>query len=208
MKQDVATSLIDQLRLEGIQDERVLAAVASTPRELFVPEVLSDMAYEDRALPIQCGQTISQPYVVARMSEAILARGTPSHVLEIGTGSGYQAAVLSQLFSNVYSIERIKYLYEKAKLKLARYKNIHLHYGDGFAGWAAHSPFDRIIVTAAAKRVPEALLTQLSEEGGEMIIPVEADFDQQLQWIQKQGEELKIEYLDNVIFVPMLPGCE
>lgn len=208
MKSQTVDLLLDRLRLEGIKDERVLAAVAAVPREEFVSDGLVSAAYEDCALPIECGQTISQPYVVARMSEAILARGSPQRILEVGTGSGYQAAVLSHLFSEVYSIERIKHLYDTAIVRLKGYANLQLRYGDGFAGWVDNSPFDRIIVTAAADKAPQALLEQLCPEGGEMIIPVGGGDGQQLQLIHRDNDDFKTQYLDRVIFVPMLPGCE
>src|ERR671937_526359 len=165
--------MVERLRGEGIRDERVLAAMAAVPRHLFVEEALATRAYEDTALPIGFGQTISQPYVVARMIEALLNGKPRQKVLEVGTGCGYQAAVLARVFAEVYSIERIKALLERARANLLglRLKNLRLAHGDGYAGLEQAAPFHSIIVAAAAPRVPEALKRQLAP-GGRMILPL------------------------------------
>ncbi len=199
--------LISRLREQGIVDERVLDVIFNLPRHLFIDEALSHRAYEDTALPIGSGQTISQPYVVARMTEVIL-EVNPKRVLEVGTGCGYQSAVLSQLVEQVYSIERIDALYRKAfrilrELKIA---NVRLRYGDGYAGWPENAPFDAILVAAAPEEIPPTLLHQLSE-GGRLIIPVGSGSQQQLQSFTRRGEEFYQEDLDSVVFVPMLPGA-
>ena len=168
--------MVERLREQGIRDERVLAAIAAVPRHLFVDEALASRAYEDTALPIGSGQTISQPYVVARMTEVLLATAaTPGKVLEVGTGCGYQTAVLARLFPEVYSIERIKALLERARRNLLALSlaNLRLAHGDGYAGLEAAAPFHSIIVAAAAPRVPEALARQLAP-GGRMILPLAA----------------------------------
>ncbi|HET9351932.1 MAG TPA: protein-L-isoaspartate(D-aspartate) O-methyltransferase, partial [Burkholderiales bacterium] len=150
--------MVQRLRDQGIRDERVLAAMASVPRHLFIEEALASRAYEDTALPIGFGQTISQPYVVARMTELLIRKQTPQKVLEVGTGCGYQAAVLAHVFLEVYSIERIKGLLERARRNLLalRLKNLRLAHGDGYAGLEGAAPFQAIIVAAAAPRLPEA----------------------------------------------------
>ena len=165
--------LVRRLRDHGIRDERVLKAIAATPRHEFVDEALSSRAYEDTALPIGLSQTISQPWVVAKMTEALLDGGSPQKVLEIGTGSGYQAAILGQLVKQVYSIEVVEPLAKQAKATLDRlgYGNVEVKTGDGKRGWSEHAPFDAIIVTAAAGDVPSALLEQL-KPGGRLVIPV------------------------------------
>lgn len=198
--------LIKSLQLKGIKNRHVLKAIENTPRELFVPKDSIPFAYEDIPLSIDCGQTISQPYVVARMT-ALLIEKKPRKVLEVGTGSGYQAAILARLVPEVYSIERIKLLYEKAKQRLEALKltNIELTYGDGYLGWPEKAPFDGIIVTAAAPAVPQALLEQLND-GGRLIIPVGESFSQRLHLIDKFKENYKTQYLDAVRFVPLLGG--
>lgn len=204
--------LIEQLQAEGIRDPRVLAALERVPREKFVLENLQQLAYENTSLPIGCEQTISQPYVVARMSELILSAGQTRSVLEIGTGSGYQAAILAQLFERVYTIERIRELYDTACERFQRlgYANIHTLYGDGFLGWPEHSPYDAIIVTAAAARVPQTLLDQLSPETGRLVMPVGEFYDppQRITLITRQGDDLQQIWLDAVRFVPMQHGLE
>lgn len=199
--------LIARLREQGIVDERVLEVIYNLPRHLFIDEALSHRAYEDTALPIGSGQTISQPYVVARMTEVIL-EVNPKRVLEVGTGCGYQCAVLSQLVDEVYSIERIDALYRKAFRILRELKidNAKLRYGDGYAGWPEKAPFDAILVAAAPEEIPPALLHQLSE-GGRLIIPVGSGSQQQLQSFTRCGDEFYQEDLDSVIFVPMLSGA-
>jgi len=167
--------LIERLQLMGIANKRVLEAVRQVPRHLFVDEAFAGRAYEDTALPIGLGQTISQPYMVARMSEAILQAGTPQRVLEIGTGSGYQTAVLAHLCGRVYSLERIGSLLEKARERFKRLDihNVSLRHSDGTQGWSAHAPYDAIVVTAAPEDIPPRLRDQLAE-GGRMVIPVGA----------------------------------
>lgn len=166
------TMIEEQLRSRGVVDQRVLAAMNAVPRERFVPEHLVPRAYEDGPLPIGAGQTISQPYIVAYMAEALAI--APDHkVLEIGTGSGYHAAVLGQLARDVYTIEIVPVLAERAAalLKELGYTNIHVKEGDGYAGWPEHAPFDRILVTAAPDQIPQPLIDQLAN-GGRMVIPV------------------------------------
>jgi protein-L-isoaspartate(D-aspartate) O-methyltransferase len=201
--------MVDRLREAGIADERVLGAMASVPRHLFVEEALASRAYEDTALPIGFGQTISQPYVVARMIELLLVDQKRKNVLEIGTGCGYQAAVLAQLFPEVYSIERIKGLHERARSNLLgqRLANLRLVHGDGHAGLEKAAPFEAIIVAAAARSVPEALVRQLAP-GGRMILPLRASHRdaQRLVLIERNGRALIESELDPVRFVPMEAG--
>jgi len=200
-------SLIMQLRRRGIRDAKVLRAIERVPRELFVDEAFSDHAYQDIALPIECGQTISQPFVVAFMTEKLELE--PAHkVLEIGTGSGYQAAVLSHLCRRVYSVERWRELQKAAEQRLAELKinNVTTIIGDGWLGWPPQAPFDRIIVTAAALDAPAALLDQL-KEGGRMIIPLgETRESQSLVQIDKTEEGLVETPLLPVRFVPLVHG--
>jgi protein-L-isoaspartate(D-aspartate) O-methyltransferase len=201
-------SLIEVLKLEGITSPEVLKAIEKVPREVFVTEEYQHQAYENHPLPIGYEQTISQPYIVAQMTEIILTKNTQK-VLEIGTGSGYQAAILSQLVKKVYTIERIQPLLDQAKIKFKKlnYSNIYTHYGDGFDGWAIHAPYDAIIVTAAAPEVPAALLDQLSDQGGRLLVPVgQAYGGQQLQLFIKQGKTYVTKTFEPVIFVPMLTG--
>ena len=199
--------LIMQLRRRGIRDADVLRAIERIPRELFVDDAFSEHAYQDIALPIECGQTISQPFVVATMTEKLDLK--PTHkVLEIGTGSGYQAAILSQLCRRVYSVERWRELQKAAEARLARLKiaNVTTIIGDGWLGWPPQAPFDRIIVTAAALDAPAALLDQLSE-GGRMIIPLGETRDtQSLVQIDKTPEGLVETPLLPVRFVPLVHG--
>jgi len=200
-------SLIMQLRRRGIRDSKVLRAIESVPRELFVDEAFIDHAYQDIALPIECGQTISQPFVVAFMTEKLALE--PTHkVLEVGTGSGYQAAVLSHLCRRVYTVERWRELQKAAEERLARLKinNVTTIIGDGWLGWPPQAPFDRIIVTAAALDAPAALLDQL-KEGGRMIIPLgETRDSQSLVQIDKTEEGLVEKPLLPVRFVPLVHG--
>lgn len=196
--------LLQELRVQGIRDPRVLEAIAKVPRHEFVPESWRYLAYANRALPIAEDQTISQPYIVALMSELLELDGT-EQVLEVGTGSGYQAAVLSLLAEEVYTIEIIGTLMEQAKAQLEAlgYRNIHYRVGDGFYGWEEKAPFDAIIVTAAAKRVPERLLDQL-REGGIMVLPLgSAGGHQELVRLTKESGEPRIERITGVRFVPM-----
>jgi protein-L-isoaspartate(D-aspartate) O-methyltransferase len=196
-----------QLHQRGIRDERVLQAMAEVPRHLFVPETWRSSAYTDGPLPIGEEQTISQPYIVALMSEALELQGAET-VLEIGTGSGYQAAVLSRLAKQVYSIEIIPQLAETARVRLAAlgYTNVTVLVGDGNLGWPQASPYTAIMVTAAAPQIPPALLEQLAD-GGRMVLPVTVDRDiQHLVRLQKQGGEVAREDLGAVRFVPLVEG--
>ena len=201
--------MIERLREKGIRDERVLAAMAAVPRHLFVEEALASRAYEDSALPIGHGQTISQPYVVARMIEALIENRPAKKVLEVGTGCGYQAAVLAQVFEEVYSVERIKGLLERARGNLLglRLANLRLAHGDGHAGLEKAAPFEAIIVAAAARSVPDALLRQLAS-GGRMILPLRAAHGgaQRLVLIERSGRGYVESELDAVRFVPMEAG--
>jgi protein-L-isoaspartate(D-aspartate) O-methyltransferase len=195
------------LRRRGIMDAAVLRALDEVPREHFVEGKFVDAAYADQALPIACGQTISQPYVVAYMTEQLGVR--PEHrVLEIGTGSGYQAAILSRLAREVVSVERYRTLAERARMRLETlgYRNAEVRVGDGLAGAADRAPFDRIIVTAAAETVPDALVEQLAD-GGVMILPLGPHSgNQRLVRLTKSTDGLKREDLIDVRFVPLLPG--
>jgi protein-L-isoaspartate(D-aspartate) O-methyltransferase len=205
--------MVERLRGQGIRDERVLAAIAAVPRHLFVEEALASRAYEDTALPIGFGQTISQPYVVAKMIEVLLAKQPPAKALpwkalEVGTGCGYQAAVLAHVFPEVYSIERIKGLLERARANLLalRLKNLRLAHGDGYAGLEGAAPFQSIIVAAAAPRMPEALLRQLAP-GGRMVLPLKGDGgSQRLVLVERSGRGFIESELDAVRFVPMEAG--
>lgn len=199
--------LIQRLRSHGIKDERVLKAIMQVPRHEFVDEALSSRAYEDTALPIGQGQTISQPYIVARMTEALLAHGTPGKVLEIGTGSGYQAAILAHLVPEVYTVERIKELLRAARklFHVQRLYNIHARHADGHIGWPSQAPFDGIIITAASRTVPDELLQQLGL-GGVLVMPLEQNGGQRLLSIRRSEEGFETTDLGGVIFVPMLSG--
>jgi protein-L-isoaspartate(D-aspartate) O-methyltransferase len=192
-----------QLAGRDIRNPRVLAAMAKVPRHEFVPEPLRQQAYEDRPLPIGSGQTISQPYVVAFMTEQLKPEAT-DRVLEIGTGSGYQAAVLAELVAEVHSIEIVEPLARQAQATLNRlgYDQIHLKAGDGYQGWAEHAPFDAIIVTCAPDHVPQPLIDQL-KDGGRMIVPVGESYNQELVLLEKQGGILERRAVLPVRFVPM-----
>jgi protein-L-isoaspartate(D-aspartate) O-methyltransferase len=199
--------LIMLLRRSGINDTAVLAAVERIPREDFVPESFHDQSYEDKALPIGQGQTISQPQIVALMTQALEL--TPRHkVLEIGTGSGYQAAVLARLSRRVYTVERHRPLLQEAEQRFAKLRihNITSIAGDGMKGWPAQAPFDRIIITAAAAELPETLLGQLAI-GGIMVLPIGPERgDQELFKVRRREEGIETEKLCDVRFVPLLPG--
>ena len=197
-----------RLRERGIENEAVLQVMQSVPRHLFVDEAISTRAYEDMPLPIGEGQTISQPFAVARMTELLLQDGPVRRVLEVGTGSGYQAAVLSHLVDAVFTVERIKNLLDKARqrFKALQYHNIHARYSDGSWGWASQGPFDGIIVTAAPVSVPEPLLEQLAI-GGRMIVPVgQQDGDQSLTVITRGRNGFSSHEESDVRFVPFLAG--
>ncbi|MEH0875208.1 protein-L-isoaspartate(D-aspartate) O-methyltransferase [Pectobacterium cacticida] len=198
-------TLLAQLRQQGIQDERLLKAIESVPRERFVDEAFEHKAYENIALPIGSGQTISQPYMVAKMTELLCL--TPiSRVLEIGTGSGYQTAILAHLVQHVCSVERIKGLQWQAKRRLKQLDlhNISTRHGDGWQGWASRGPFDAIIVTAAPPEIPRALLEQL-DEGGVMVLPV-GELSQYLQVVKRHAGEFIIQTVEAVRFVPLVRG--
>ncbi len=206
------TRMIDRLRQEGIRDESVLAALAAVPRHVFVEEALASRAYEDSALPLGFAQTISQPFIVARMIEILCAGRALGKTLEIGAGCGYQAAVLAQLASEVYAVERIEPLLAKAKLNLRALKEfkVRLKYADGHLGLPEAAPFDTIIVAAAASAVPTALLQQLAL-GGKMLLPVLSPSgagDQFLSLIERRAEGCVETRLDSVHFVPLLSGLE
>jgi protein-L-isoaspartate(D-aspartate) O-methyltransferase len=200
--------LVRQLEEAGIRDRRVLEVIRQTPRHLFVDEAMSSRAYENTALPIGFGQTISQPYVVARMTEAVLEGGPRRKVLEVGTGSGYQAAVLAQLVSRVHSVERILGLQRRARevLSSLRIRNVSLKHSDGAWGWPEQGPFDAILLTAAPRDVPEALLEQLAL-GGVLVAPIgEGGGVQQLVRITRNPHAFEQRLIEAVSFVPMLPG--
>ncbi|WP_372522304.1 protein-L-isoaspartate(D-aspartate) O-methyltransferase [Sulfuricaulis sp.] len=197
--------LIQRLREEGIRDERVLEAMRNVPRHLFVDEALATRAYEDTALPIGQGQTISQPYIVALMTQALLAGGRLKKVLEVGTGSGYQTAILAQLVDTVYSVERIEPLMKLARKRLREIgcRNVQIKLSDGSWGWKDHAPYDGIIVTAAPAEVPLALIEQLAP-GGRLIIPVGGPAMQELLLVQHTDKGLSQERLELVNFVPLV----
>jgi protein-L-isoaspartate(D-aspartate) O-methyltransferase len=200
--------LIQRLYEEGLSNARVLEVIRRTPRHLFVDEALAHRAYEDTALPIGHNQTISQPYMVGRMTELLLAAGPLDKVLEIGTGSGYQTAVLAQLVERVFSVERIQVLQDRAKERLVELKlrNVVFRWGDGWEGWNALGPYNGIIVTAAAANVPQALLDQLAP-GGRMVIPVgSGDVQQLLLIVREEHGGFTQHELDPVRFVPLLNG--
>lgn len=193
-----------QIEARGIRDPRVLEAMRKVPRHLFVPLEYRDAAYEDRPLPIGEGQTISQPYIVALMTEALELKGDEK-VLEIGTGSGYQAAILAELAREVYTVELEPSLAQRAAETLRRlgYTNVHVAVRDGFYGWPEEAPFDRIILTCAAPRIPEPLVEQL-KDGGKMVLPLGEDhLSQVLVLVEKRGEELIQKEITGVVFVPM-----
>ncbi len=204
--QRTRSRMLARLREQGIRDEVPLAAMGAIPRHIFVDEALSSRAYEDVSLPIGFGQTISQPYIVARMTEILRGNGNLGRVLEIGTGCGYQTAVLSKLAKEVYSVERISPLLMKARgnLRELRMRNIKLKHADGTMGLPELAPFDGIIVTAASGHIPEDLLAQLAI-GGRMVIPVGTD-EQTLYLIERTPTEYRQSKLEAVKFVPLLGG--
>jgi protein-L-isoaspartate(D-aspartate) O-methyltransferase len=199
--------LVMSLRAAGIRDTRVLAAIETVPREMFVPDAFKDLAYADQALPIECGQTLSQRFIVAFMSDRLKV-GERMKVLEVGTGSGYQTAILAQLCRRVYTMERYRTLMKQAetRFKELRLANVTTVLGDGGKGWPAQAPFDRIIVTAAAKKLPRKLLEQLAV-GGIMVIPVEVSPGrQELLRITRTDDGFERESLLPVRFVPLVEG--
>jgi protein-L-isoaspartate(D-aspartate) O-methyltransferase len=199
--------LVQTLRNEGIRDERVLKAITQVPRHKFVDEALSSRAYENTALPIGQSQTISQPWIVACMTEALLDGGSPDKVLEVGTGSGYQAAILSHLVPTVFTVERIDELLKLARRRFhsLRLNNIYMRYADGHLGWPSQAPFDGIMVTAAAQSVPKDLLDQL-KLGGLLVIPIEKNGQQRLVSIRRTEDGFEETNLGAVVFVPLLSG--
>ena len=198
--------LIQRLMDQGITRFEVLEAIRTVPRHLFVDEALAHRSYEDTALPIGYGQTLSQPYVVAKMSELALAQGRPRKVLELGSGSGYQTAILASLVDEICAIERIKPLLERARkqLRALRVRNVRLRHGDGLDGWASEAPFDLILGAAAPERLPTQLLEQLAP-GGRLILPVGGE-QQQLMMVTATPEGYVEEVIEEVNFVPMVRG--
>lgn len=206
--QRTRSRLVQRLKDQGISDQQVLDVMGNTPRHIFIDEALSHRAYEDTALPIGFNQTISQPYIVARMTEILLADGPRERVLEVGTGSGYQTTVLAQLVDKVLSVERIKPLQEKARQRfsLLKIRNVSLKHSDGGMGWAERGPFDGIMVTAAPEEVPPELLIQLAV-GGRLVIPVGGTQNQQLKLVIRVSEtDYETSVLEGVKFVPLLSG--
>jgi protein-L-isoaspartate(D-aspartate) O-methyltransferase len=199
--------LVQRLREQGIANLAVLDRIRNVPRHIFVDEALGSRAYEDTALPIGFGQTISQPYIVARMTEALLEGGVPGKVLEVGTGCGYQTAVLAPLVRELYTIERIEPLLTRARerLKELGIRNVRFRHGDGALGWKAHAPFEGILVAAAPLSVPEALLKQL-KAGGRLIVPIGPEGEQELVRFTRREQRIERESLGAVAFVPLLGG--
>ena len=201
--------MIERLREQGIRDEAVLAAMGELPRHIFVDEALASRAYEDISLPLGFGQTISSPYTVARMTELARGAGLLDKVLEVGTGCGYQTAVLAKLVRRVYSIERLAALLNRARrhLREVRLVNVHLRHGDGLLGMPQMAPFDAIVMTAAAARVPEKLVEQL-RVAGRLVMPIATARGQQLCVVERTREGHTERRMDQVKFVPLLPGVE
>jgi protein-L-isoaspartate(D-aspartate) O-methyltransferase len=199
--------LVQRLQEQGITNLQVLDRIRNVPRHIFMDEALASRAYEDTALPIGFGQTISQPYIVARMTEALLEGGPLERVLEIGTGCGYQAAVLAPLVGKLYSIERIEPLAKRAQARLKELgvRNVHVRHGDGHEGWKRHAPYDGIIVTAAPLSVPQALFDQL-RLGGRLIVPVGPEGRQELVRFTRREQKIDRQALGAVAFVPLLGG--
>jgi len=199
--------LVQRLREQGIANLAVLDRIRNVPRHIFVDEALGSRAYEDTALPIGYGQTISQPYIVARMTEALFEAGPADNVLEVGTGCGYQTAVLAPLVVRLYTIERIEPLLARARerLKELGIRNVRARHGDGTLGWKAHAPFDGILVAAAPLTVPEALVKQL-RVGGRLVVPVGPEGEQELVRFTRREQGVQRESLGAVAFVPLLGG--
>jgi protein-L-isoaspartate(D-aspartate) O-methyltransferase len=199
--------LVQRLREQGISNLSVLERIRNVPRHIFVDEALGSRAYEDTALPIGYGQTISQPYIVARMTEALLEGGSTESVLEVGTGCGYQTAVLAPLVTQLYTIERIEPLLTRARgrLKELGVRNVRFRHGDGSLGWKSHAPFDGILVAAAPLTVPDALIKQL-KMGGRLVGPIGPEGEQQLVRLTRREQRVDREMLGAVAFVPLLGG--
>lgn len=199
--------LIARLREQGISHPGLLKVMLETPRHLFIEDALASRAYEDTALPIGFNQTISQPYIVARMTELLLETGPPDKVLEVGTGSGYQTAILAQLVNRVHSVERIYPLQQRARrcLQDLNLRNVRLKHSDGGWGWDEYAPYDAILATAAPSEIPESLLTQMSRRGV-MVIPVGQGRTQILKRITRTEVGYEVEEIEPVNFVPFLPG--
>ena len=199
--------LVSRLKDQGITSNEVLEQILNVPRHLFVDEALSTRAYEDTALPIGMGQTISQPYIVAKMTEALFQNNKRNKILEIGTGCGYQTAVLSSFYKKIYSVERIPEILRKTKKRLQNLNiyNVNFRLGDGWEGWSKYAPYDGIIVSAAANEVPKNLLKQLID-GGVLVIPIGATGKQELQLIEKNDKIFKYTSLGYVSFVPLVKG--
>jgi protein-L-isoaspartate(D-aspartate) O-methyltransferase len=199
--------LVNRIREQGVRDERVLQRIREVPRHLFMDEALASRAYEDTALPIGHGQTISQPYIVARMTEWLLSDGVPDKVLEVGTGCGYQSVVLAGLVPKVYSVERIEPLLVATRRRLNELgvRNVRTQLSDGSWGWPENGPYPAIIVTAAPLEVPQALIDQLAD-GGRMVIPLGPANAQTLTLVRKRGGEVHRFPLEAVSFVPLLGG--
>lgn len=199
--------LVERIRQQGVRDHRVLAQIMAVPRHLFVDEALSSRAYEDTALPIGNNQTISQPYIVARMTEALLEGGPLENVLEIGTGSGYQTAVLAPLVRRVYTVERVEALLTQARQRFRqlRLMNVRTLHSDGGVGWPHYAPFDGIIVTAAPEGIPLALVEQL-RPGGRMVLPIGTRNEQALVRVTRTDDGHEKELLERVSFVPLISG--
>ena len=199
--------LVQRLREQGITNAAVLERIRNVPRHIFVDEALGSRAYEDTALPIGFGQTISQPYIVARMTEALLEAGSADNVLEVGTGCGYQTAVLASLVKRVSTIERIEPLLARARVRLKELgiRNVRFRHGDGSLGWKTQAPFDGILVAAAPLAVPEALLKQL-KVGGRLIVPIGPEGEQELVRFTRRDQRVERETLASVAFVPLLGG--
>ncbi len=202
-------NLILKLRKLGIIDTKVLSAIETVPRENFIDKEISFKSYQNEALPIDCNQTISQPAVVAKMTE-LLEPDNSSRVLEVGTGSGYQTAILAKLFKRIYTIERFKQLLENAKEKLAelRFNNIVYYYGDGLNGWPAKLIFNRIILTAVSKEIPKKIIKQLSEDNGILVLPIIDKNDQYLLKVIRKKNKFFYEKSWNVKFVPLVSGID
>lgn len=200
--------LVLRLRERGVENQQVLDVIGSTPRHIFIDEALAHRAYEDSSLPIGNGQTISQPYIVAKMTELLLADGPLENVLEVGTGSGYQTAILAPLVKKLYSVERIEPLLNKAKLRIKQLKlnNVRFKLSDGHWGWPETGPYDGIIAAAAPEDIPQSLLDQMAE-GGRMILPVGGE-KQALVLVTRKGNHWTRKVLQEVKFVPFLPGIK